>query len=116
MRDLAEGDVLVKADGSRVSVSGLRSWEAAVPVYNLRVADTSTYAVGEQGLAVHNTRGCNKLEPHSKATGPHTRFGRDQDGNITKYQEFTPNGPRKPDGSPDWDPTGFPILATRSTF
>ncbi len=54
-RDLRVGDVLVRGDGTRTSLTGLRTWEEAAPVYNLRVADTSTYAAGRLVLAVHST-------------------------------------------------------------
>ena len=59
--DLEVGDILVTADGDEAEVTDLELEKLAEPitVYNLEVADSHTYFVGEYGVLVHNyTRVC----------------------------------------------------------
>lgn len=49
----------------------------------------------QQALAVDKK---NKLTPDPNATGPHTTFRRDADGNVTTHQEWEPS---------QKNPTGF---------
>ncbi|WP_279638308.1 polymorphic toxin-type HINT domain-containing protein, partial [Leptospira koniambonensis] len=55
VKDLSVGDTLLLHDRSRVPVTGLRQYHVEpTKVYNLEVEDTHTYAVGENGVVVHN--------------------------------------------------------------
>lgn len=53
-QDLEAGDVLLGATGERETVLAVGAVTASLPVFNLRVADLHTYAVGSHGLLVHN--------------------------------------------------------------
>jgi hypothetical protein len=55
-RDLRVGDMLVLRSGE-VPVESVSSRSATLTVYNLEVADLHTYAVGGQGVVVHNNGG-----------------------------------------------------------
>ena len=54
-RDLEAGDVLVLRDGHAAPIEMVTVRRAsAMKVYNIKVADLHTYAVGDLGIAVHN--------------------------------------------------------------
>ena len=54
-RDLEAGDVLALCDGQAAPIEMVTVRQAsAMKVYNIKVADLHTYAVGDLGIAVHN--------------------------------------------------------------
>jgi len=59
------------------------------------VSSFTPAGAARQGARV--VRGANRLRPNPQATGPHTTFRRDSQGNVTHYAEYTPN-PRNPTG------------------
>ena len=54
MRDLRAGDVLLQRSGERVTIERVRTYNRCLEVYNLRVAELETYAVGFSQVLTHN--------------------------------------------------------------
>jgi hypothetical protein len=62
-QELAPGDVLIGRGGQRLSVGSVESQvEASFAVCNLTVRGQHTFAVGDDGLLVHNTAWCDTLK------------------------------------------------------
>jgi Pretoxin HINT domain len=64
------GDVLLNRDGSTSTITGIESAKDTLVVCNLTVRDTHTYAVGINGILVHNESWCNilaKIRPEPQA-------------------------------------------------
>ncbi len=58
--DLRPGDIVLTADGHRLTVASLGISEQDLTAYNLTVADLHTYFAGESAVLVHNT-GCTNI-------------------------------------------------------
>lgn len=54
--DLAQGDVVITADGRELSIAGVGISSVDLTAYNLTVAGFHTYFVGDDQVLVHNCR------------------------------------------------------------
>ena len=77
-RNLEAGDLVVLRTGGLSPIEVVTVRQTRQTVYNLRVADLHTYAVGEVGIAVHN-----KSAPIFRAVGPDELAGIRGSGNDT---------------------------------
>ncbi len=57
-RDLRAGDSLLRRSGETAKVNAVTTSEQSLVVFNLRVADVHTYAVGNNEILVHNNSSC----------------------------------------------------------
>jgi len=60
--ELCVGDVLIGQDGSRRALLRIeQEFKSAFPVNNLTIDEDHTFAVGPDGVLVHNTDGCGAI-------------------------------------------------------
>ncbi len=64
--DLRAGDIVLLANGEKSFVTSVSQSSNDVAVFNLRVADYQTYAVGEAAVLVHNKASVNRLVEFTK--------------------------------------------------
>lgn len=90
--DIEIGDTLWLNDGRHVQVTSTVSFDATLPVFNLRVADLQTYSVGPQGVLVHNRARIaskpvrSKIREHPFLVREAKRTGRKQQRGINKLE------------------------------
>ena len=81
----------VVAYGASIAGRAILDWLAG------RAAKRALTGAGECVAARGGGRGANNLKPDPNATGPHSTWKTDADGNITGHAEWKPN-PQNPSG------------------
>jgi hypothetical protein len=70
--DLLAGDLLVSADGRQLRVQRIsQRYEESFAVCNLTIDTNHSFAVGIDGILVHNTGGCGRFGIDAPKGGPH---------------------------------------------
>ncbi|MFD3270647.1 polymorphic toxin-type HINT domain-containing protein [Paenibacillus dendritiformis] len=116
-RHLKVGDLLQNPEGNLYPIDRIEIKNGITTVYNFRVQGVHTYFVTELEIWTHNCgaggirnipmraptgggggfnqasnvgRAKNNLKPDNSATGAHTTFKRDSNGNVTNYSTYKP--------------------------